>query len=64
MPEFLPDALDYELPRESANVVNTPKGKGLSNQSPDRIRSPETECGKGLVRLETQDRREMPGGPG
>jgi 50S ribosomal subunit-associated GTPase HflX len=51
MPEFELAELDYELPRESANVVNVerPRRQGIST-------------GNGLIESETQDRREKPGG--
>ncbi|MFJ9177576.1 hypothetical protein [Streptomyces sp. NPDC102360] len=64
MPKFESAKLDYELPGDSANVVDTPKGKGP--QRPPELKSePETERKTDLVELETQeqqDRREAPGG--
>ncbi|MFF1697542.1 hypothetical protein ACFVXC_28655, partial [Streptomyces sp. NPDC058257] len=58
MPEFELAELDYELQRESANVVNTPKGKGP--QRPPELKSePETERKSDLVELETQEQQEQ-----
>ncbi|MGW1282014.1 hypothetical protein ACWD4V_34300, partial [Streptomyces tsukubensis] len=63
------ERLDYESPRKSAKVVDTPKGKVERQKAAStgrwiRKSGPETEREKDLVRLETQDRREKPGGPG
>ncbi|MEV6757882.1 hypothetical protein [Streptomyces sp. NPDC051214] len=54
MPEFELAKLDYELQRESANVVNTPKGKG-PQRPPEMKSEPGTERKTDLVELETQD---------
>ncbi|MEU6127443.1 hypothetical protein, partial [Streptomyces sp. NPDC047123] len=65
MPEFELAELDYELRRESANVVDTPKGEG-PQRPPEMKSEPETERKTDLVELETQEqkkhRREAPGG--
>ncbi|MGW0907576.1 hypothetical protein [Streptomyces sp. NPDC002853] len=54
MPEFELAELDYELQRESANVVNTPKGKG-PQRPPEMKSEPGTERKADLVELGTQD---------
>ncbi|WP_213083957.1 hypothetical protein, partial [Streptomyces alboniger] len=62
MPKFEPAELDYELRRESAKVVNTPKGKGPPTATGNEIRTGNgTENGSGKVG-NAKYRREAPGG--
>ncbi|WP_208609656.1 hypothetical protein, partial [Streptomyces atriruber] len=62
MPEFELAELDYELRRESANVVDTPKGKGPPTATGNEFRTGNgTENGSGRVG-NTKYRREAPGG--
>ncbi|WP_369485882.1 hypothetical protein, partial [Streptomyces sp. BF23-18] len=63
MSEFEPAELDYESPRESANVVNVERPRNAK-----ALKGPKTnpltgsQARKDLIESETQDRREAPGG--